>query len=46
MTTDITPLQLGWKVVDYLGLKPGESIDIARLRNGAVLLSRPEVPQE
>lgn len=37
----VSPLDLARKLVDYLGVQPGETIELSRLRNGAVLLSKP-----
>lgn len=37
----VTVLELGRKVIEALGLEPGQPIEFSKLRNGAVLLSKP-----
>jgi hypothetical protein len=36
----VTPLDLANKLVRYLGIQPGEAIEVSRLRSGAILLSK------
>jgi len=43
MTSSVSPLDVGRKVIDALSLQPGESFELSRLRNGAVLVSKSEV---
>jgi hypothetical protein len=40
MTSSVSPLDLGRKVIEALGVEPGQSIELSKLRNGAVLLSK------
>jgi len=42
MTSSVSPLDLGRRVIHALDLEPGESFELSRLRNGAVLLSKPK----
>lgn len=42
--TSVSVLELARKVVDLLGVNEGESIDLAKLRDGSVLLRKAEAP--
>jgi hypothetical protein len=42
MNSVVSPLDVGRKVIEALGIKPGEAFKLSRLRNGAVLLSKPD----
>jgi hypothetical protein len=41
-SNSVSPLSLAKKIVDLLGAGPGDSIELSKLRNGDVLISRPE----
>ena len=38
----VSTLELGKRLVELLGLKEGEAVDLAKLANGSVLLRRVE----
>jgi hypothetical protein len=38
----VSPLSLGKKIIEALGLEPGQPIEFSKLRSGAVLLSKPD----
>lgn len=38
----VTFLELAREVVDLLGIKEGESVDLAKLRDGSILLRKAE----
>jgi hypothetical protein len=40
--TSISALDLGRKVIEALSLTPGQTIEFSKLKNGAVLLSKPD----
>ena len=40
----VTALELAAKIVQLLGINAGESIDLAKLRDGSVLLRKAEAP--
>ena len=44
--TSVSPLELGRRIVEALGIQPGQEIELSRLRNGALLLSKLESEAE
>jgi len=40
MTSSVSPLDVGRKVIEALGIKPGESFEIATTRDGRLILAR------
>jgi len=46
MTSSVSPLSLGKKIIEALGIRDGEAIDLSVLRDGSVLLRKAEQTQE
>jgi hypothetical protein len=44
MTPSVSPLSLGKRIIEALGVRDGEAIDLAKLRDGSLLLRRVEQP--
>jgi hypothetical protein len=40
MTNHVSALTLGRKIIELLSCKPGEEIDLAKTRDGSVLIRR------
>jgi hypothetical protein len=40
--TPISPLDLGQKIIKALAVNAGESIDVAKLRDGSILIRKAE----
>jgi hypothetical protein len=38
----VSPLSLGKKIIELLGAREGEALDLAKLRDGSVLLKKVE----
>jgi len=41
----VSPLSLGKKIIEALGIRDGEAIDLSKLRDGSVLLKKAEQAQ-
>jgi hypothetical protein len=41
-STSVSPVELSRRLLNLLDIKPGDSIDLAKLRNGSLLISKAE----
>jgi len=39
----VSPVELAKRVVELLGVKPGEAVDLLKLRDGSLMLRRADV---
>ena len=42
--SSVTPLEFYRKVIDALGVEPGQAVDLNRLKNGSVLIEKRSEP--